>query len=296
MSKFASVFAIAVVLVLGIATLGLSKPASTLAGSWQIDAGHSDAQIVTDATTDYGKTKLNVTLGFGRVTGRIQLNNNDLAQTAFDFSLYPATSMAPVISEDGKFLNHWLANLANHTLVCFHSKGAVRTPDGHLQTTGNLVLTRVDRSIDATVSEAYSGPVYGPPVIHRVSHEATFIFDLPADGKDVKSGELVLSGKTAMFREDYPQLMRAVVSTYWPPVVQDEVCQPPANPGSADFDGSHCSGKVLSAPGLPDEPSAANGQDVGVDQGFSSIVGNHLNIAVHLRLTPAMVSQNVPGN
>ena len=68
--------------------------------------------------------------------------------------------------------------MSNHTLVCFHSKRVVRTPDGRLQATGELTVTRVDRNVEAEPTEAYSGPVYGPPMIHRVSHEATFIFDI----------------------------------------------------------------------------------------------------------------------
>jgi hypothetical protein len=32
-----------------------------------------------------------------------------------------------------------------------------------------------------------------------------------------------------MFREDFPQLLRAVVGTYWPPLVQDKNCESPAS-------------------------------------------------------------------
>ncbi len=281
MFKYTAMFALA-----GMLALGAPSKSTFTGGSFQVDARHSDAQLITDATTDYGKTRIDVTLGFARVNGRVELDNNDLAKSSFDFRLYPSTSMSPAIDEDGKFLTHWLNNLSNHTLVCFHSKGAVRTPDGRLQTTGNLILTRIDRNVDATPSEAYAGPVYGPPMIHRVSREATFVFDLPAaDGKGQKDGEIVASGSTRMFREDYPQLVRAVVGTYWPPVVQDENCQAPANVGEA-YHGARCSGMLLEAPGLPEEPRAANGEDVGVPQNFNAIVGNHLNILVHLRLAP----------
>ncbi len=290
MFRYAALFAVAAVFAAGAPTTTPS-----VSGAWLVDTGHSDAQLVTDATTDYGKTKLNVTLGFGRVNGHIELNNSDLSQSAFNFRFYPATSMTPVISEDGKFLKDWLANLSNHTLVCFHSRGAIRTSDGKLQTTGTLVLTRVDRAIDATPSEAYAGPVYGPPIVHRVSHEATFVFDLPSLGEKNSGTTIQLSGKTGMFREDYPQLVKAVVNTYWPPVVQDQICQWPSNVGE-DYDGAHCTGKLLSAPGLPDSPHAAGGEDVGTDSGFNSIVGNHLNILMHLRLTPDNTTDTVARN
>ena len=53
MLKHTAVFAVAVIL--GLAVLGLdapNKPAS-MAGSWQVDTRHSDAKLITDATTDY---------------------------------------------------------------------------------------------------------------------------------------------------------------------------------------------------------------------------------------------------
>jgi polyisoprenoid-binding protein YceI len=154
--------------------LGLVVPVKTLsrAGSWQVDAGHSDAQLTTDGTTDFGKTKMTFTVGAGRVNGTVKLDNNDPANSAFDFRIYPATSMAPPINEAGKFMSHWLSNIASHMLICFHSKGFVKTPDGRLQTSGNLTLTRVDRNVDAAPSAAYAGPVSGDPVIHRISREA----------------------------------------------------------------------------------------------------------------------------
>jgi polyisoprenoid-binding protein YceI len=220
----------AATIVLALAVLGLDAPNKpvSVAGSWQVDARHSDAKLITDATTDYGKTKINATLGFARVNGRVTIDDGDPAKSSVEFRFYPATSMAPAIDEDGKFLSHWLENLSNRTLVCVHSKRVVRTPDGRLQATGDLSVTRVDRNVQADPTEAYAGPVYGPPVIHRTSREATFVFDFPAaGGNGQKESSINVSGSTSMFREDFPQLVRTVVSTYWPTVVQDEHFQNP---------------------------------------------------------------------
>ena len=279
-------------LVAAAAALALSAPSlpTSTAGSWQVDTPHSDAQLKTDATTDYGKTKIDVTLGFARVRGRMTLDDADPTKSRVDMTIYPATAMTPDINEDGKFLRSWLSNLSNHTLVCFHSKKLVRTSDGRLQATGDLVLTRVDRELEATPSEGYSGPVYGPPMIHRVSREATFVFDLPAVGKGQKDGGLLATGSTSMFREDYPPLVTAVLATYWPPVVQDKSCQEPPTVNES-YAGAECTGKLLMAPGLPAEPHAANGEDVGVATNFNALVGNHLAILVHLH----MVAQGSPG-
>jgi len=267
-----------------------------MTGSWQVDARHSDARLITDATTDYGKTKMNVTLGFARVNGRVTIDDSDPTKSSIDFRFYPATSMAPAIDEDGKSLTRWLENLSNHTLVCFHSKKVVRTADGRLQATGDLTVTRVDRNVEMTPNEAYAGPVYGPPVIHRVSRDATFVFDFPAaDGSGQKESSIKASGSTSMFREDFPQLVRTVVSTYWPPVVQDEHCQvPDANEA---YSGAQCTGTYLSTPGLPEAPHAVNAEDIGVPTNFNAIVGNRLTVLVQLRLAPkASEEQAAAGN
>jgi polyisoprenoid-binding protein YceI len=295
MLKHTVVFAVAVLLAGAVLGLAPNKP-SSMAGSWQVDARHSDAKLITDATTDYGKTKMNLTLGFARVNGRVTIDDADPAKSSIEFRFYPATSMAPAIDEDGKSLTHWLENLSNHTLVCFHSKKVVRTADGRLQATGDLTVTRVDRNIEMTPSEAYAGPVYGPPMIHRVSREATFVFDFPAtDENGQKQSYINASGSTSMFREDFPQLVRTVVSTYWPTVVQDEHCQvPDANEA---YSGAQCTGTYLSTPGLPEAPHATNAEDIGAPTNFNSIVGNRLTVLVQLRLAPkGSAEQAAAGN
>jgi polyisoprenoid-binding protein YceI len=285
MLKQTAVFTGAVILALGVLGLDVPNKSASTSGSWLVDTRHSDARIVTNATTDYGKTKIDVTLGFGRVSGSIKLDDSDPSKSKVDFRIYPATSMTPIIGEDGKFLTHWLENMSNHTLVCFHSKNVVRTPDGRLQATGELAVTRVDRNVEMTPNEAYAGPVYGPPMVHRVSREATFVFDLPAsNGKARNEGSIKASASTSMFREDFPQLVSAVVNTYWPPLVQDENCQQPE--ASEAYSGSQCTGTYLSAPGLPEAPHAANSEDIGTRQNFNSLVGNHLTLLVHLSLAP----------
>ena len=296
MLKHTAVFAVAVILALGVLGQDAPNKPASMAGSWQVDTRHSDAKLDTDATTDYGKTKINVTLGFARVNGIVKIGDGDPTQSSVDLRIYPATSMSPSIDEDGKFVSYWLENLSNHTLLCFHSKQVVRTPDGRLQATGNLSVTRVDRNVQATPSEAYAGPVYGPPVIHRASREATFVFDFTAaDGNERRESSIKASGSTSMFREDFPQLVRTVVSTYWPVVVQDEVCK--TTDASEAYSGSRCTGMFMETPGFREAPHAANGEGIGVPQNFSAIVGNHLTILVHMRLmAKASGDQAVAGN
>src|SRR5271168_492263 len=285
----------AVLLSLFVVALSLAIPGKPVApaGPWQVDARHSDVQLITDATTNYGKTKINFTVGIARVTGRVKFDNDNSAQSTVDITMYPATSATPPIGEDGKIKSQWLSNLANHTLICFHSKGTSPTADGHLRTSGTLVLTRVDRNVEFNPSEAYSGPVYGPAMVHRVTTDATFVFDPPAPASttgqknDSKVAEMVTSGSTKVITEDFPQLMKAVLGTYWPPVVQDANCQVPSVVGE-DFSGPRCTGTFLDAPGLPVSPrSLAVGEDYPApDPDFNAVIGNRLTIVVHLRLRP----------
>jgi polyisoprenoid-binding protein YceI len=296
MLKHTAVFAVAVIL--GLVVLGLDAPykSASQTGSWQVDTRHSDAKLITDATTDYGKTKINITLGFARLFGTVKIDDADPAKSSVEFRFYPAMSMAPSIDEDGKSLKQWLQNPANQTLVCFHSKRVVRTPDGRLQATGELAVTRVDRNVEAVPSEAYAGPVYGPPMIHRVSREETFVFDLrDSSGNGQKEVGTQASASTRMAREDFPQLVKTVVSTYWPPLVQDEDCQvPDANEA---YSGSRCTGTYLATAGLPAEPHASSGEDVGAQQNFNALVGEHLSILLHMYLSPrASGEQAAAGN
>jgi len=273
----------AATVVLAVVALAVPRKPVATTGSWLVDARHSDAQFTADGTTDSGKTKMTFTIGFARVNGRVKLDNDDPSKSDLELHIYPAGSMAPSINEAGKTMNHWMSNLANNTLVCFHSKSFKKTSDGRLQATGDLVLTRVDRNVELTPNEAYAGPVYGPPMIHRIAREATFVLDFPA-APGQKDGGILASGNTSVVREDFPQLLKAVIATYWPPVVQDRNCQVPA--ASEAYGGAQCTGTFLMTPPLPEAPHAANEEDAPGPANFNTIVGNQLTIALHLELKP----------
>lgn len=283
MLKYTAVFATTVVL--AVVALAVPRKPEATTGSWLVDAHHSDAQLTADGTTDFGKTKMTFTIGYARVNGRVKLDNEDPAKSDFELHIYPAGTMAPSIDEAGKTMNHWMANLANNTLVCFHSKSIKKTADGRLQATGELVLTRVDRNVELTPSEAYSGPVYGPPMIHRIVREGTFVFDFPAaSGSGQKDGGVQALGSTTVHREDFPQMLKAVIATYWPPVVQDRNCKVPSV--SEAYSGAQCTGTFLMSPPLPEAPHAPNAEDAPGPADFNAVAGNQLTIALNLRLTP----------
>ncbi len=293
MSKQITVFALAAIVGLGILALGAKKP-TPIAGAWLVDTRHSDAQLITDGTTDYGKTKIDITLGFARVMGAMKIDDGDPTKSRVDLHIYPAMSMAEPIEEDGRFKSRWVANRANHTMLCFHSKSVVRKADGKLQTTGDLVLVRVDRNVEVpSPGEDYHGPVFGPPIINRLTQQATLVLDVP-EGTVQKDGGIAASASTKVFREDFPQLVRAVLNTYWPPLVQDENCSVPS-PSEA-YSGAKCTGTFLQGPSLPNDPGTHIGEDYPGSQNFNEKVGERLNIVVHMRLTPGASQQMAGGN
>jgi len=269
-------------LALGLFAPSASKGPSTLAGSWQVDSRHSDAQLITDGTTDFGKKKIDVTLGYGRLNGQVNLDDTDPTKSSVVFHIYPATSMSQPIEEDGNFKARWLMNQANQTLICFHSKKVERMADGKLQATGELSVTRVDRNIQVEPSEAYSGPVYGPPMIHRTAQEATFVFDLANEaGKD---GAIMATASAKKYREDFPQLVRAVVATNWPVLVEDENCQ--TSGPTESYSGVKCTGTYLHSAGMPQNPATRASEDYPGPQDFNEIGGERLTILMRMRLSP----------
>ena len=277
--KIAPIFLVACV-----AAVFAGRPAQ-LSGSWHVDNGHSDARFTVDGTTNFGKTPTTFTVGFTRAIGTVRFDKDDPTKSVVDFKLYPAGSMMPPIDEDGKVKKSWLVNMANHTLVSFNSKSVTTDADGKLKVAGTLTVTRVDRNVELTPNEAYAGPVYGPPVIHRTSRDATFVFHAPKAGG---SDEILLKGSTNVIREDFPQLVSSVLNTYWPPVVEDKKCEASSSPGAEDYVGAQCTGKLVDdGSSLPQAPTGVSQEDYPGPSNFNAVVGQHLNIHVHLKLVPA---------
>lgn len=204
--------------------------------------------------------------------------------------------MSETIEENGSFKTQWLANLANQTLLCFHSKQVTKTADGKLQATGELKLTRVDRNVQADPTEAYAGPAYGPPIVHSVTRQVTFVFDAPsAATRGTTAGASRMFGSTAMTRENFPQLLKAVVNTYWPPLIQDAKCEPGSG-NSEDYRGGQCTGTVLQPPALPQGPYAGGREDSPGPSDYNAVAGNELSIVLHMRLLPATGAGTASGD
>jgi hypothetical protein len=155
------------------------------------------------------------------------------------------------------------------------------SPDGNLEVSGDLTLSRVVRQVLLNPRDDYSGPVYGEPTMQTVTHEVTFTFPLNNQAKQSE-----ITGEARMFGENFPELFAALSETNWHPVVQDKACELP--PAGEDYAGAVCTGKVV------ETNRSAAVTNIGEDyHGYESAApeGNLMTIVLNLRLTPEIPEQ-----
>jgi len=221
-------------------------------GSWFLDSTTSDARFFQGSATNPNS----VNTGVARVTGEVKLDENNLNNSVFDLSIYPADeNWGHALSAEGALPSGYVPDPTDHTLLTFKSERILKTSDGKLEVIGNLTLTRVERSVTLTPSEAYAGPVYGDPVIHTENREVMFFFPRsiatprseglsPATFKT--QSRLEVSGSAGIGRENFPELLSAISDTNWPSVEQNEHCTMPSTIGD-DYSGAQCTGTVIAA-------------------------------------------------
>jgi hypothetical protein len=186
-----------------------------------------------------------------RVTGKVKLDTNDLDQSAFDLRIYPAEEdWANALSPEGNLPVGYVPDANDHTLLTFRSNHILRTQGGGLEVTGDLTLTRVERSATIEPSEAYAGPVYSDPVVRTETRETTFVIaSVDAPLVPASSTPTAVENKEPRWvsalahvgYEDFPELFSALTETNWPLAVEYGNCQIPSTI-SEDYSGALCSG------------------------------------------------------
>ena len=203
-------------------------------GAWSLDSTSSSVRLFQGST----RNPDSVNSGVARVTGKIVLNTNDLDNSVFDFSFYPADeNWGNALSPEGSLPSGYVPDASDHTLMTFKSERIVAAGNDKFEVIGQLTLTRVERSVTMDASEAYAGPVYGDPVVRTETHEVTFL--LKKEGLD-------LLGSAHVNHEEFPELLSAIQDTNWPTVVKSEHCQMPSTIGE-DYHGATCTGTVIAA-------------------------------------------------
>jgi len=91
-----------------------------------------------------------VNTGVGRVTGKVKLDTNNLDNSVFDLSIYPADEdWGTALSSEGDLPTGYVADATDQTLLTFKSQRILRTGNGDVEVIGDLTLTRVERSVTA---------------------------------------------------------------------------------------------------------------------------------------------------
>ena len=113
-------------------------------GTWSLNSTTSSARLFQGSAANPDS----VNTAVARVTGKVKLDPNDLGNSVFDLSIYPADEQwGEALSPEGTLPAGYIADATDHTLLTFESKGIQRMEDGKLEVTGDLTLTRVERAV-----------------------------------------------------------------------------------------------------------------------------------------------------
>ena len=251
-------------LVLGVSFSGPAHAQET----WRLDPQLSIARLSLGSGSNALET------GLARVSGDVVFDSNDLTYPAVNLKITPG-------NEAG----------ADYAKMRFTSKRSAMTSDGKLIVTGDLSVTRIERSVTADPNEAYAGPQFGDPVAHTETHQIALAF---ADPRQLAAhdGTMLFSGTTSVIREDFPLLVDAVTLDDWPTVlVNDKKCEVPPTTVE-DYSGVKCSGTEIAAVSNSELPT-------GVGEGYYGFQlamppdHNHATITLNLKLTQTSATPSV---
>ncbi|MGA3093152.1 MAG: hypothetical protein ABSD75_31535 [Terriglobales bacterium] len=198
---------------------------------WRIDSEHSTARLFLASSKNPGAGD---NVGVARTRGVIDQEAGDSTRPDFDFTIYPADKTADESGSD-----------RDYTVISFKSTHIIPANEETFRVTGDLTLSYVEQSVTADPNEAYSGPVYGPPVHHSMTQEAVFEFHevSPVGIQKAKDNTAEWLASSTTFGEDFPQLLNVVSSTNWPTFVADERCVVASV--AEDFSGPSCTGETV---------------------------------------------------
>ena len=265
--------------------------------TWILDSGRSNARLfqVSRANSDAVNT------GVARVTGKVKLDANDLDASFFELSFYPADEdWGHALSPEGTLPTGYVPDSTDQTVLTFESTRILRIGNGQLAVIGNLTLTRVERTVIATPTEDYAGPVYGDPVIHNETREITFLFP-SASAAHIsrpltpamlqKRAVLEIVGSARVDRDELPELLSAIKETDWPSVVRNKDCHMPSSVGEA-YSGALCTRTLVEATRDDCDAPAHVGEDYSGPQ-CTPATGNEATIVLDLKFLHAVPEASV---
>ena len=214
---------LALLLLLAFAVCLASVPARAQGGIWQVDAQHSVARL------SLGRGSNAFEIGVARVSGDMFFDSNDPADPSVSLKITPDNAPS-----------------AEYPTMSFTSQRSAMTSDGKLAITGELSVSRVERSVTMEPNEAYAGPQYGDPVNITETRQITLVFPNPRQLAG-ENGVMQFPGTTSVSREDFPELLDALTLDNWPTIlVNDEECRMPSSAGE-DYSGVKCTGTEIAS-------------------------------------------------
>ncbi len=242
-----------ILMVLALAMVTASMPAHAQE-TWRLDPQLSVARL------SLGSASNALEIGLARVSGDVVFDSNDPTDPSVNLKITPG-------NETG----------AEYAKMSFTSKRSVTTSDGKLIVTGDVSVTRIERSVRAEPNEAYAGPQYGNPVAHTDTGEITVVFSDPRQNA-AHNGTMHLLGTSSITREDLPQLVDALTLDAWPTsLVNDDKCEAPSTVGE-DYSGVKCTGTEIASVNNPVIPTGGSGGEG--YYGFKPVVTPDHNYAI----------------
>jgi len=247
-------------LAIGIASI----PAHAQNGIWQVDAEHSIARL------SLGSSPKSAEVGVARISGNVVFDSNDPADPIVNLNIKPDNSLG-----------------ADYSEISFKSKQSATTNDGKLVVTGDLSLTRVERSVTPYIGggDGYYGAEYGAPVVQTDTQEVTLVF--PATSQSAaQNGTMQLSATTHISRERFPQLLAALAQGNWPSmVVEDGKCTTTYAGGGDGYYGATCTGIPVATATNAVNTYAGGGEGYYGSEPAVIPDGSQATIALNLKLT-----------
>ena len=165
-----------------------ATPAAAQGTVWRIDSAQSNARLYVTSTT---RRDARINVGVARLTGNILQGDGSVLPATVAFQIYPADRNAKLRKPDGTLPSSQTQIRANSTTIAFRSRHVQLLDQKSVLVRGDLTTTYVSQTADYDPSRGYSGPVYGPPVIHSVKREVGFVFRVapPAGKREGWKGE-----------------------------------------------------------------------------------------------------------
>jgi hypothetical protein len=234
--------------------------------TWQIDPKYSVA------TLSMGSGANQLQIGLARVSGEVVFKSSDPRDRIVTLK---------IIAD---------ARAADYASMNFSSERSAIRADGKLTVTGDLSVTRVERSVTMEPNEAYAGPQYGEPVARTTTRQISLIFSDPRQVPS-QTGAMHFSGRSTVIREVFPDLLDAIALDDWAnQLINDEKCESPSTIGE-DYHGPECTGTVIASVSNAEVPTGVAGGEG--FYGFEPVITpdrDKATIALDLNLTPMSTS------